>query len=83
MTLKQKSVRKKNINNWIIIYLFFLLEIDQLSANLRKYKIQTRFTYDKKIENILSNPKTKIELEYQVMYDVPCKHRQTNRRANI
>ncbi|KAK4887865.1 hypothetical protein RN001_004136 [Aquatica leii] len=62
---------------------------DKISKVLKKHNIQTIFNTVKKINQILPNPKTKIDLESQGVYKIPCKDcdgcyvGQTNRRVNI
>ncbi|KAK4873011.1 hypothetical protein RN001_015040 [Aquatica leii] len=62
---------------------------DKISKVLKKHNIQTIFNTVKKINQILPNPKTKIDLESQGVYKIPCKYcdgcymGQTNRRVNI
>lgn len=44
---------------------------DKISKLLQKY-IKPIFTTNRKISNILSNPKDEIELEHQGIYEIPC-----------
>ncbi|KAJ7309906.1 hypothetical protein JRQ81_007994 [Phrynocephalus forsythii] len=61
---------------------------DKISKILHKHNIKTAFCTDRKIANILRNPKDKIELENQGVYEIPCKVcpatyiGQTNRRIS-
>lgn len=62
---------------------------DKIKRVLNKHNIRTAFCTDKKIGQILGNPKTKIPLENQGVYEVPCRDcekkyiGQTNRRINV
>ncbi|XP_023311228.1 uncharacterized protein LOC111691923 [Anoplophora glabripennis] len=60
---------------------------DKISKVLKKHKIETVFNTDRKIGNILPSAKTKIPLEGQGVYQIPCGDceksyiGQTNRRV--
>jgi hypothetical protein len=62
---------------------------DKIQKTLKKHKIKTVFTADRKISNVLRNPKDIIALEDQGVYEIPCYScpssyiGQTNRRINI
>lgn len=62
---------------------------EKIKRILSKVNIETIFTTDKKIGEILHNPKDKIRLEHQGVYEVPCGEcektyiGQTNRRINV
>ncbi|KAF2892433.1 hypothetical protein ILUMI_13739 [Ignelater luminosus] len=62
---------------------------DKISRILRRRKIETPFNTDRKISTILPNFKTKINLENQGVYKIPCGNcdrsyvGQTNRRTNM
>lgn len=62
---------------------------DKISRILRRHKVETTFRTDRKISSILRNPKTKIALESQGVYEIPCLDcdqtyiGQTNRRVNV
>ena len=62
---------------------------DKIGNILKKSNIKTVFTTDKKISATLPNPKTKIPLEGQGVYEIPCRDcsqsyiGQTNRRINV
>lgn len=61
---------------------------DRISKILRRHNIETTFKADRKISTVLRNPKTKIPLENQGVYEIPCLNcertyiGQTNRRVN-
>ncbi|KAK5638722.1 hypothetical protein RI129_013017 [Pyrocoelia pectoralis] len=62
---------------------------DKIRKIRAKRNIRTVFTTDIKISQMLPNPKTKVNLEQQGVYEIPCKDcqgsyiGQTNRRINV
>ncbi|XP_077778802.1 uncharacterized protein LOC144326219 [Podarcis muralis] len=90
--LIQKETPPKNQdteeNNGIALLPYIKGTTDKISKILHKHNIKTAFCANQKIANILRNPKDKIQLENQGVYEIPCKVcpatyiGQTNRRIN-
>lgn len=90
--LIQKETPPKNQdteeNNGMALLPYIKGTTDKISKILHKHNIKTAFCTNQKIANILRNPKDKIQLENQGIYEIPCKVcpatyiGQTNRRIN-
>lgn len=81
---------KKNENTTSKAFLPYVKgTTDKIGRILGKHDIKTIFTTNKKISGVLNNPKDKIHLEDQGVYEVPCKNctktyiGQTNRRISV
>ena len=67
----QKTERKTETNKIFLPYIKGTT--DKIGRVLKRNKIDTIFTTNKKIKDILINPKDKIPLENQGVYEIPCK----------
>lgn len=89
--IRNQHTRTKNEEDFVATaYLPYIRgTTDKISKILRKQKINTTFTTNRKIGDILGKPKDRVPLENQGVYEIPCKGcertyiGQTNRRIAV